>query len=163
MGCRASAGALRTGARWRLQSRACMHSRVLGAAGGGVIGADESRLLVRTGGRTERAQVSEGTGNGSSVCGHGVRAGGGVGKDVRPGRRLMRFAHLFSFVLRVLPPACPLACRVVSVLARVLCCRPVQAEKENIALGGPKFYSPGTCPADFKFLHYGVHILGKNP
>lgn len=38
-----------------------------------------------------------------------------------------------------------------------------QAEKENIALGGPKFYSPGTCPADFKFLHYGVHILGKNP
>ena len=39
----------------------------------------------------------------------------------------------------------------------------VQAEKENISLGGPKFYSPGTCPADFKFLHYGVHILGKNP
>jgi hypothetical protein len=39
----------------------------------------------------------------------------------------------------------------------------MQAEKENIALGGPKFYSPGTCPADFKFLHYGVHILGKNP
>ena len=76
---------------------ASMHaqSRAAGAAGGGVIGADESRLLVRTGGRTERAQVSEGTGNGSSVCGHGVRAGGGVGKDVRPGRRLMRFAHLF--------------------------------------------------------------------
>ena len=45
----------------------------------------------------------------------------------------------------------------------VLCCRPVQAEKENIALGGPKFYTPGTCPADFKFLHYGVHILGKDP
>ena len=38
---------------------------------------------------------------------------------------------------------------------------PVQAERENISLGGPKFYSPGTCPADFKFLHYGVHVLGK--
>ena len=35
---------------------ASMHaqSRAAGAAGGGVIGADESRLLVRTGGRTER-------------------------------------------------------------------------------------------------------------
>ena len=47
--------------------------------------------------------------------------------------------------------------------SRRLTQRDLQAEKQNIALGGPKFYSPGTCPADFKFLHYGVHILGKNP
>jgi hypothetical protein len=38
-----------------------------------------------------------------------------------------------------------------------------QAEKENISLGGPKFYSPGTCPADEKFLRYGIHVLGKTP
>ena len=38
-----------------------------------------------------------------------------------------------------------------------------QAEKQNIRLGGSKFYSPGTCPADFKYLEYGEHVLSKAP
>eukprot|EP00286_Rhodomonas_abbreviata_P020884 CAMPEP_0181298636 /NCGR_PEP_ID=MMETSP1101-20121128/5892_1 /TAXON_ID=46948 /ORGANISM="Rhodomonas abbreviata, Strain Caron Lab Isolate" /LENGTH=73 /DNA_ID=CAMNT_0023403679 /DNA_START=31 /DNA_END=252 /DNA_ORIENTATION=- len=38
-----------------------------------------------------------------------------------------------------------------------------EAMKENKELGGPKFYAVGTCPADYKYLHYGVHILGKAP
>eukprot|EP00293_Proteomonas_sulcata_P002283 CAMPEP_0184325066 /NCGR_PEP_ID=MMETSP1049-20130417/138424_1 /TAXON_ID=77928 /ORGANISM="Proteomonas sulcata, Strain CCMP704" /LENGTH=72 /DNA_ID=CAMNT_0026647021 /DNA_START=50 /DNA_END=269 /DNA_ORIENTATION=+ len=38
-----------------------------------------------------------------------------------------------------------------------------QAEIDNHKLGGPQFYAPGTCPADYKFLRYGVHVLGKTP
>ena len=38
-----------------------------------------------------------------------------------------------------------------------------QAEEKNISLGGPKFYSPGVCPAQFKYLKYGEHILSTKP
>jgi hypothetical protein len=32
----------------------------------------------------------------------------------------------------------------------------LQAEEEHIKeFGSPSFWSPGTCPADFKYLHYG--------
>eukprot|EP00961_Rhodomonas_salina_P242361 3273679-Rhodomonas_salina.1 len=39
-----------------------------------------------------------------------------------------------------------------------------QAMKENKDLGGPKFYAVGTCPAEYKYLHYGkfghLHLHG---
>ena len=33
----------------------------------------------------------------------------------------------------------------------------VQAEEEHIAeFGSPRVFSPGTCPGDYKYLHYGL-------
>eukprot|EP00285_Hemiselmis_virescens_P006558 CAMPEP_0173379178 /NCGR_PEP_ID=MMETSP1356-20130122/2232_1 /TAXON_ID=77927 ORGANISM="Hemiselmis virescens, Strain PCC157" /NCGR_SAMPLE_ID=MMETSP1356 /ASSEMBLY_ACC=CAM_ASM_000847 /LENGTH=68 /DNA_ID=CAMNT_0014332477 /DNA_START=32 /DNA_END=238 /DNA_ORIENTATION=- len=39
----------------------------------------------------------------------------------------------------------------------------MKAEEKNIKLGGPKFYSPGVCPAQFKYLKYGEHVLSAKP
>lgn len=73
---------------------------------------------------------------------------------------------LFSDALLSSPPTLPL-CSPFPCLSQVfpptcmLCNNKqytFQAEEDNIKLGGPRFYSPGVCPAKYAKLQYGTRL-----